>query len=456
MGHEIKTLFLNSYGHEECEIIVRKEVINQLPDIVGFQVLASNRISTCKLIEFFHASSPSVKLLIGGIHASIMYRQLIDKYRYVIAVRGEGELTFAELVDKLFQKNLSLNEIDGIAFWNGIEVVVTKPRNLIENLDSLPWPKHEVFFNKNRTLGNLLTSRGCPFNCSFCCLDSISMRRIRYRSVKNVVDEIEYMINKFPRLNKIWIHDDTFFINNQRVIDLCDEIIRRQINIKFICSGRFKPLSAGVVEKLEAANFVHVCFGLESGNQAILNRAHKSITRQDAVDAFKLFAKSHISIFAFLIVGLPGETMETIVDTALFVQKLQKIKYVHYMEGIGVLAVYPGTEIYELTKEAGMINDNYWLKEKPVPFYTVEHTTEELINFKNVLLDYISCDKFFKFNPRAWCLQWRMAPYMLRDGRVRNDLILQTLIKLRIFYFFKWLIMKVRLLKSLKSPRALN
>lgn len=443
-GHEVKTLFLNNHSFAYCLAEVQATVVDWRPDIIGLQILTANRISSCQLIEYFHEHYPHIKLLAGGIHATLMYEQLIAKYPYLIVTLGEGELTFAELVEKLFA-NPDLSQIKGIAFSQNSQIIVNEPRELIANLDDLPWPKHEIFFHPTRTMGNLLTTRGCPFNCSFCCLDSISQRRVRYRSVKNVVDEIEYLAGKFPQMTKIWIHDDTFFINNQRVIEFCDEVVARGIKIKFICSGRFKPLSAEVVKKLEAANFIHVMFGLESGNQQILNRAHKGITRQDALEAYKLFARSPISVYSFLIVGLPGETQETIIDTALFIQALQKIKYTNYGEDIAILTVYPGTEIYAITKQAGLINDDYWLSDKSSPLFLVEHNQEELLAYKELLLDYVSLGHFFK--PRAFKHQWYMLPYIIKDKRTIRDLSINILVKTHVFYPAKNLLIRFKALK---------
>lgn len=451
-GHEVKTLFLNNHDFTACFEAVKQEVAAMSPTIVSFQILTANRTSSCRLIEYLHAAYPQIKILIGGIHTTLMYRQLLDKYPFVIAALGEGELTFAELAVKLTAAAVDLKTIKGIAYYDAGTVVVTETRPLIEDLDSLPWPKHEIFFHQNRNLGNLLTTRGCPFGCSFCCLDTISRRRVRKRSVGNVIAEIELMIAKFPQLTKIWIHDDTFFIDNQRVIDFCDQVVANGINkkIAFICSGRFKPLSELLVKKLAAANFIHVMFGLESGNQVILDRAHKAITRQDAIDAYKLFANSPISIYSFLIVGLPGETKETIIDTGLFVQELQKIKYVHYSEGIAILTVYPGTEVYEISKAAGLIDDDYWLTDQSSPLFLVEHSQAELFAFKELLLDYVSCDRIWR--PRALLLQWSMLPYILKDKRVVNDLLIAVLKKIHLFYFMRGVFRKLKSLKTvLKS-----
>ena len=156
-----------------------------------------------------------------------------------------------------------------------------------------------------------------------------------------------------------------------------------------------KPLSEKMIKKLEQANFKKVLLGLESGDEGILKTSHKMITQTDVVNAFTLFSKSKISILAFLIVGLPGENMKTILKTAKADKKrVQKIKYVYYND-VSVLAVYPGTEIYEIAKKKGMIDDNYWLTNKPNPIFTVEHSEEKLLYFKGVLLKHISLDRFF-------------------------------------------------------------
>jgi radical SAM superfamily enzyme YgiQ (UPF0313 family) len=430
-GHEVKTLFLNNHEAEPSFVEAIEVVKDFSPDIIGFQILTANRISSYKLIEYFHEQYPNIKLLAGGIHASIMYEQLLKLFPYLIISLGEGELTFAELSHRLFEINLDLGTIKGIVYSIDGQIKKTPPRELISDLDILPFPKHEIFFHKDRNTGNLLTTRGCPFNCSFCCLDSISRRKVRYRSVVNIVNEVEWLVKTYPQMTRIWIHDDTFFLNNQRVIDFCDEIVKRGIKTSFICSGRFKPLSQAMVTKLEEANFIQVLFGLESGNEEILKKSHKAITRQDAINAFKIFANSKIDIYAFLIVGLPGETEATILDTAHFIQQLQRIKYVHYSDTLAILTVYPGTEIYEISKTAGLINDDYWLTDGPTPVFTVEHSLEELLKYQETLVNHISRDNFFTSS--GFRAQWRMLPYILKDRNIFKDLSFLILQKLGIF-----------------------
>lgn len=222
------------------------------------------------------------------------------------------------------------------------------------------------------------------------------------------------MIQKFPEMEFLWIHDDSFFLDNQRVIEFCDEIVKRNIKLKFICSARVKPISKELIKALEKAGFVQVLFGLESGAAEILKSSHKSITKEDVVNAFKLFADSSIEVTSFLIVGLPGETIETVKETIEFIQTLQKIKYLYY-EDIGVLFIYPGTEVYQIAQKAGQINDNYWLTDNCVPFYTSEHSITKLFEYKETILNHIALGRFDTFN--GFVAQFKMIPYILKYVR---------------------------------------
>jgi len=408
----VNTICMNNKPYDYCFKKVIEIIENFSPDIIGFQILTSNRVSSYRLIEYIHENYPKIKIVIGGIHSTIMYKQLIEKYPFLIAILGEGEITFFELIKELDKKSPNLKKIDGIAFYEK-GVTRTKPRKVIENLDVLPFPKHELFFkNSWRYSGCILTSRGCCFSCSFCCLNPESKRIVRFRSPKNVVDEIEYMVNKFPQMTEIFIHDDSFFINNNRVIEICDEIIKRKIKMDFVCSGRFKPISKELVKRLEEANFKRVLLGLESGDNGILKACHKGINQDDVLNTFKLFSKSPINLKTFLIVGLPGENIKTIKETAKFIKKMQKMKYVSYGNSSNFLIIYPGTEVYEIAKSKGVINDEFWLSDKEIPIYTAENSYEELNKLGSILLDNIAFKRII--TPRGFKAQFEMIPYLVK------------------------------------------
>lgn len=410
-GYETETLFLNNNSYDYALKKIEENLENFLPEFIGFQVLTQNRISTFNLIEFIKKKYQNIKIILGGIHATVMYEQILKKFPYVTIILGEGEITLIELIKNLKNNPNNLSGVNGIAYFDET-VKLTPPRPLIENLDELPFPKHEIFLNSGVKCGIVLTARGCPFACSFCCLDNISKRRVRKRSIAKVIEEIEMMIQKFPKMTNLWIQDDTFFMDIPRVIEFCDEIIKRKIKLNIICSARFKPISEELIDKIEKANFKKIFFGLESGDNEILKKCHKGINQDDILTAIKLFKNRNISIYAHLIVGLPGETLESVKTTAKFVQKLLRIKYINY-HTVYSLTVYPGTEVYQIAKSKKMIDDDFWLSDNNTPIYTAEHTLEELNNFKEILLDNISGVRAL-LTWRGFIKQFRIIPVHLR------------------------------------------
>lgn len=411
-GHDVRTLFLNNHDDEYCDNNIKETLKNFLPDIVGFQILTQNRVSSYRAIQYIRDKYPHINQVIGGIHATIMHEQIIKKYPYVIAILGEGEITLPELIKELSNDTPNLQSVDGIAFFENNTIVKTKQRQLISNLDEIPFPKHEIFFNGKRRAGSIMTTRGCPFNCSFCCLDSVSRRRVRSRSIGNIIEEIEWMRQKFPQMTDIWIHDDSFFIDNQRVIEFCNEIIKRKIKINFVCNGRLKPISEEMVYKLEQANFSRILFGLESGDNDILQKCHKGINQEDVVTAYKLFAKTKINIFSHIIVGLPGENIKTVMTTAKFIKKLQRIKCIPNYNAY-LLTIFPGTEVYEMAKTAGIINDDYWLTDGLAPVFTAENSFEKLTKFQDILLNNISPIRTFT-TIAGFKSQFFLIPYHIK------------------------------------------
>lgn len=421
-GYKVNTLSLNNYNYTDCFNIVKNEIKNIDPDYVCFQVLTANRVSSYQLIKYIHSIYPNKIIIAGGIHATIMYKQLARMFPYVIIVIGEGEITLYELIKELSKNKPRIEKINGIAYTKKNKLIITKPRKLISDLDILPFPRHELFFkDSDRTVGDILTMRGCPFRCSFCCLDKISGGIVRKRSVENVINEILWMINQFPQMDTVWVHDDSFLLDNQRVIKFCKEVVKRKIKINFICSARVKPISMALIREMERAHFTLVLLGVESGSEDLLRKCHKGITKKDIINTVELFSKSNINISTFLIVGLPGENKRTIKETSDFVKQLQKIKYFYYSEDGAILTVYPGTEIYETAKQNKVLNDDYWLSDKPTPLYEVENTKEELFAFKEYLLNNISLNRLFSL--QGFIKQYMMIPYIIKYVLNNKELV---------------------------------
>ena len=191
-----------------------------------------------------------------------------------------------------------------------------------------------------------------------------------------MADEVEAVLRVTPA-NRHAMVDDTFTLDLQRAMDFCREIIRRRIKVKFWCSARIKPASAELFELMERAGFVGIGFGLETGSAKLLKSIHKSITREDVIRTFEMLKGRKIAIATFLMVGFPGETDETVAETIDLIKTLQKIQYFEFA-GVALLWVYPNTEVYDVLRASGRIDDSYWLTDQDVPFFTLEHSQAEL------------------------------------------------------------------------------
>lgn len=375
-GYDITTRCLNNTAIDDARRQFDEACNGLQPDFLLVQMFTMNRVEAFRAISRARELRPHMKIIVGGVHASIYYQQLLENLSIDYVVIGEGEHTIVELLDAL-RAGGRVDTIKGIAYHSAGTFVMTPERPLLGDLDSLPFPRHDLFMTPERSMACILTSRGCPFKCSFCCLYTISKRKYRVRSVENVVAEVEYIIENFPNITTIQVSDDTFTLNQQRAIDFCKEIVSRNIRIQFTCSARVKPASKELFEWMEKAGFVSIGFGLETGSERLMQSIHKNVTQEDVVRAFEMLKDSKMGITTFLMVGFPGETFETVEETIRFVKRLQKIKYYEF-QGVARLWVYPNTEVYQIMKDAGRIDDDYWLTDGDVPYFTVEHSEEEL------------------------------------------------------------------------------
>ena len=375
------------------------------PDAVGFNIITMNRFSTYEAINLIKKLAPKTKIILGGCHATIMYKQLLKNFPIDAIVLGEGEETIIDLL-----KNFdNLKKVKGIAFMHKNQLIKTAPRDFIKDLDSLPIVEHNRFINKDSKVAFVFTSRGCPYNCSFCSASLHWKRICRFRSTSSVIKEIEHLLLNYPNLEEIRFMDDNFTMNNDRVIEICKEMIKRKLKIKWRCSGRVYPLSKEMIKWLDKAGCIMIGFGVESGSQKLLNEIGKNQTREQIIDAYKtIYENSKITPDTFLIVGLPGENESTINETIDLIKKINKIgKKPLLLTAARMLEIYPGTKIYEIAKAKGMVNDDYWLKHSETPVY-LEHDKKWLKKMRRriILANWTSCGllpiiKLF-FQKRMW------------------------------------------------------
>jgi len=333
-------------------------ISNFKPEIVGLTCSSFNRGNVRKVSQWLKSNYPDIKIILGGVHVSFFPEQAILNYKADYVVIGEGEITLRELCWAIDAEK-SPNDVDGIAYSEGGRIVTTKTRTVIRDLDKLFIPDFSYAGDIMREsgLGFVITSRGCPAHCYFCSTGSFWGQKVRTNSPRRVVDEIEIMMQEYG-VRKIMFHDDTFNVSINRVLDICDEILRRKLDIQWECVCRVHPVSEEMIDRMVESGCRHICWGIESGSKQMLERINKKITQEQIKKAYELCRKyiGTISVGAFTMVGNPGESNETIKETVDFLNTIPLTD----SPAPSVLYILPGTDIYKDMQKKNPNIDKFW------------------------------------------------------------------------------------------------
>jgi anaerobic magnesium-protoporphyrin IX monomethyl ester cyclase len=340
---------------------LKREVVSLEPDIVGITSVTVTFSSALQAARVIKEVYPRTIIVLGGPHVTVMdEKTLSEQPETDIVVRGEGEQTMLELADIVSKSNLkNLGEVAGITFRKNGQIVRTPDRPLIQNLDQLPYPAYKFFPLRNyRLFGKLIlpviSSRGCPFQCAFCLAPRMAGKRFRARSPKNVVDELEWSRDAYEP-DAFTFHDETFTYDKKRVFEICDEMKNRHIGLPWDCSTRVDQITKEVLAKMRAANCQLVSFGVESGSQKILNAMKKGTMVEQNERAIRWAKEVGISVTISVIIGYPGETVDTLEQTLDFIRRTEPDD-VH----MSLATPYPGIELCDLMKEKGYKTCEDW------------------------------------------------------------------------------------------------
>ncbi|MCW3996817.1 MAG: B12-binding domain-containing radical SAM protein [Candidatus Bathyarchaeota archaeon] len=358
-GHELKVFDCLALGlsHEG----LGKEFASYQPDVVGITSVTPTIKSAYLTAKVAKENAPDSTVVIGGPHASFLDREVLAEEPAIdIVVRGEGELTSVELLSKSLQGR-DLSGILGISFRKNGEVIRTPDRPFIQNLDDLPYPAYQYFALRQyrffgRTILPILTSRGCPYQCSYCVSSRMAGKGFRARDPIKVVDELEWLkSNHNAGAGAFSFYDDAFTYDINRAMQICDEMRKRKINVPWDCQTRVDRITPEVLQKMKAADCQLISFGAESGCQKILDSVNKRTTVELNEKAVKMAKKAGLSVAMSVIIGYPGETEESLQQTYDFIRRAEP-DYVY----LCLATPYPGTHLSAYLKELGWKVSNDW------------------------------------------------------------------------------------------------
>ena len=388
---------------------VEKELLKRKPDLVALTALTPTIGRALETAQVVNETLPDSIVVMGGYHPTFNFIETLEDENVDIVIRGEGEYIMLNLVQTL-ENQSSLHDVKGIVFEdkNSKEIVVNPEAPLIQDLDELPFPalnllpmKKYRLLDMDTHMTTMITTRGCPMQCSFCSSAAMHGKKIR----ENIVDEIEYLKTNYD-IDTIAFMDDTFTLKKRKVMAICDEILKRNIEIMWGCTSRVDTLDEKLLKKMKEAGCITIFIGVESADQQQLDNMCKNTTIAKIENAFKIAHKLKIRTIASVALGMPGDTKEIMNKTVKFVHKL-KPNYAIY----SLATPYPGTRFYKEAFEKNLIKIKDWSK------YTLITPILETIDCSLNDMRKIQAKAFMKFylRPHYIIRQFLQdGPYLLK------------------------------------------
>lgn len=399
-GVMVLSSVLKANGHS-CDLLIdmlEKDIIGKIksvnPDIICFSI-PSTRVSwMCNLAKKIKSETNKL-IVVGGPHPTF-FPEIINEDCVDIACAGEGEYALLELLDKL-EKGKDITTIKNIAVKMGGKIYRNPPRNLIENLDELPYPDREIYlkydFIEDQNTEYFMAGRGCPYNCSFCfnkkynALYKGKGKILRRHSVSRVISEIKDVIRKKDNITHLVFRDDTFILGPKEWFDEFFARYKKEINLPFSIMARADLVTDEIIKKLKDAGCHSIRMGIESGNAHLReNVLRKGVTNEQILRAARIIKKYDIKLQVYNIIGIPGETVETALETYELSMKIHPD-----YAWCSLLQPYPGTEILDIAVKQNLISKDYNIRDLDNSYF--QDLPLNLDNKKEM----ISLQKLFQF-----------------------------------------------------------
>ncbi len=346
---------------DELETLLARE----RPDVVGFSVLTFTLLDCLEVVTRLKRRCPETRVCFGGFHPTLYPAETLALPGVDFVVVGEGEVTFTELVSALTvptdRHAAVLAAISGLGWTDaGGARHLNRPRPILSRdaFNALPLPAHNllditkygVVMADAARVASIQTSRGCPGRCTFCDIRSTPYR---YRDPETILREVRML--KGLGVEELFFIDDTFTGNRTRVLALCDALIAERIGLRFKISARVDTVDPVMLERLRQAGCYRIHYGVESGVQRLLDYLDKGVTLDHIRHAFAITRQAGIETYAYIMFGIPTETLDEIRTTRRFVDEL-KPNHVNF----SVCTPFPKTKLYEMQLEASPGATDYW------------------------------------------------------------------------------------------------
>lgn len=338
---------------------LESEIKRIKPDLIGITAVIFTYDFALRIAHKCRQIEPNTKIIMGGPQVSFTPKETLSNKDIDFVCMREGEYTLLELAKALEKGKKDFKDIKGLAWKKGGKIIINKPRPFIQNLDEIPmphpfipWKKYPVplFGHSGTSLGPTafaITSRGCPNNCAYCISPLMEGNKLRMHSIKRVIDELTYL-TKEVGINQIRIADLSLTINKKRAIELCKQIITNKIDITWGTNSHINQIDKEMLYWMKRAGCISIDYGIESGSPKILQRIGRKTDLDLAKKVVALTRKMGLRSLCYFIIGLPGETKETLMETLNFVKNLDAYKL-----SMTYAIPLPGTKFYEMAKKDG-------------------------------------------------------------------------------------------------------
>lgn len=324
------------------------------PDIVGITVMTPKAASAFTIASLAKKYNKDCFVVFGGPHATLKADEILKNTRDVdFVVSGEGEVVLLELVNALRAKSSNFNTIRGLSYRQGDKGVHNTKRSFIDDLDCLPFPDRETLLGSDtytsEDMGLLMGSRGCPYSCSYCATQ-IWTRKVRYRSLTNILEEIKYVHHRYGT-RQFTFKDDSFTVNRKRVMEFCNKLIDAGMKVNWDCNTRVDLVDSELLRTMKKAGCNSIKVGIESGSERVLKLMDKGIILERVKEAAELFREVGIHWTAYFMMGIPTETKEDVKKTLDLLYEIRPS-----FASIGVYEPFPGTKLFDVGVEHGLVN----------------------------------------------------------------------------------------------------